>query len=187
MINAKPVLEAPSGLTAIGGKLETSIDFTLEESEKEAIMAISQVDESMLRGRPVHLEGRGGGAFRVGRGGRGMGMGMGGERMCVRCGQIGHIVKYCPTQGDASFDPSEFQKISNVPKSIRQTVTSIEGMDTSKMATIKNEDGTFTIVSASEKNLERLTRDGLVKIPLNDAASAAAAAACVSAFTLRTR
>ena len=115
----------------------------------------------MRRGKLGHLDGRGG---ERGRGGRAVGGGMVGERTCNRCGQSGHVHKFCPTIGNADYDPSEFTKMSNLPKSIKQTVNSIVGVDITNKVSIKNADGTFSIVSVSQRNLERLTQIGLVNL-----------------------
>ena len=47
--------------------------------------------------------------------------------MCHRCGQTGHYIKYCPTNGDPTFDPTN--RLLNVPQASRKKLANLEGVD----------------------------------------------------------
>jgi hypothetical protein len=81
---------------------------------------------------------------------------------CQRCGEMGHKDRYCPTIGDPNYDPVEYQRLSNVPKALRTTVDSIEGLDLTNKTVISNEDGTYDIVNAPTDGLKSIQIDGAV-------------------------
>ena len=83
-----------------------------------------------------------------------------GMTICRRCGQQGHIDKYCPTHNNPEFDAPEQTRISNIPKSIRETVASLEGLDMTNKTAVRNEDGTYDIIKSSKAAQERLQKDG---------------------------
>jgi hypothetical protein len=79
---------------------------------------------------------------------------------CNRCGKTGHIAKYCPTVGDASFDPEI--RLMNVPKTGRKVVSSLDGIDTSTSTVIQRSDGSYEVFESSARGLEKLTKEGYV-------------------------
>ena len=83
--------------------------------------------------------------------------------ICTRCGDAGHLNKYCPTIGDPKCDPVEHSRIANIPKALRTTVDTLDGIDMTNKTAIQNEDGTYDIVSASASGLKALARDGCVQ------------------------
>ena len=81
---------------------------------------------------------------------------------CARCGEWGHRDKMCPTIGDPKYDPIEYQRTGNLPKAVRQTVDSLDGLDLTNKTVTTNEDGTYDIVAASSAGLKAIMRDGAV-------------------------
>ena len=86
--------------------------------------------------------------------------GGGGGYTCNRCGKTGHIAKFCPTVGDAAFDPEI--RLMNVPRTGRKTVSSLEGIDTSMSTVIERTDGSYEVFESSSRGMEKLTREGYV-------------------------
>jgi len=78
------------------------------------------------------------------------------SQLCSRCGNSGHVFRYCPTIGDPNYDPAEYNRIANIPKLLRNTVDSIDGIDMTNKTAIKNSDGTYDIVLASQSGLKTL-------------------------------
>ena len=81
---------------------------------------------------------------------------------CTRCGEWGHNPKMCMTVGDPAYDPVQIG--GKLPKALRTTVESLEGIDTTNKTVIANDDGTFDLVGASSAGLKALQRDGYVPI-----------------------
>jgi len=78
--------------------------------------------------------------------------------ICNRCHKTGHYAKYCPTIGDAAFDPEV--RLMNVPRTGRKTVTTLEGIDTSMSTVIQRNDGSYEVFESSARGMEKLTREG---------------------------
>ncbi|RKP12819.1 DWNN domain-containing protein, partial [Piptocephalis cylindrospora] len=80
--------------------------------------------ERMAEATPVAHSGGAGGASR---GGRRMGQG-GFDRpppasyVCYRCGQKGHYIQNCPTNGDKSFDKPRIRRTTGIPRSFLRSV-----------------------------------------------------------------
>lgn len=77
---------------------------------------------------------------------------------CNRCQKTGHIAKFCPTIGDASYDPEI--RLMNVPRTGRKTVSSLEGIDTSMSTVIERTDGSYEVFESSASGMEKLKREG---------------------------
>jgi hypothetical protein len=84
--------------------------------------------------------------------------------LCNRCQRTGHIAKFCPTLGDARFDPEI--RLMNVPKTGRKTVSSLEGIDTSTATVIERSDGSYEVFESSLSGLEKLNKEGYVPFML---------------------
>lgn len=130
---------------------ENAASFELDDDVSKGLEALQQQGEGVSTREP----GRGG----PGRGGSGGGRG---AMICTRCGDAGHLNKYCPTIGDPKYDPAEYSRIANIPKALRTTVESLDGIDMTNKTAIQNEDGTYDIVSASASGMKALARDGYV-------------------------
>lgn len=76
---------------------------------------------------------------------------------CHRCGQSGHYIKYCPTNGDPNFDP--VNRLLNVPQANRKKLTNLEGIDTANKTVVKNSDGTYEIFEPSKSGREKIARE----------------------------
>lgn len=58
----------------------------------------------------------------------------GGGYACTRCGRKGHVVKFCPTLNDPSYDQDI--RLQNIPKTTRLKVTNLENVDTTNKTVI---------------------------------------------------
>jgi len=76
---------------------------------------------------------------------------------CHRCGQNGHYIKFCPTNGDPTFDP--VNRLLNVPQANRKKFTNIEGVDTANKTIVQNSDGTYEIFEPSKLGREKIARE----------------------------
>jgi hypothetical protein len=85
-----------------------------------------------------------------------------GNIQCLRCSEWGHNIKQCPTLGDPKYDAGDAHKTNNLPKVLRHTVDSLEGLDLTNKKVTPNEDGTFEIVAISSAGLKALARAGYV-------------------------
>ena len=133
--------------------------FELDDDVSKGLEALQQQEEGAESGGSGSY--RAGGPGRGGMSGRG-GMGGRGSMICTRCGESGHLNKYCPTVGDPKYDPVEHSRIANIPRALRTTVDTLDGIDMTNKTAIQNEDGTYDIVSASASGLKALARDGCV-------------------------
>ncbi len=85
-----------------------------------------------------------------------------GNIQCLRCAEWGHNIKLCPTLGDPKYDAGDAHKTNNLPKALRHTVETLEGLDLTNKKVTTNEDGTFEIVAISSAGLKALARAGYV-------------------------
>lgn len=152
--------------TAVNGRSNSTGEEGDHHQQPEENAASFELDEDVSRGlEALQQQGEGVSTREPGRGGPGRGGGGGGRGtlICTRCGDSGHLNKYCPTIGDPKYDPAEYSRIANIPKALRATVESLDGIDMTNKTAIQNEDGTYDIVSASASGMKALARDGYVE------------------------
>lgn len=76
---------------------------------------------------------------------------------CHRCGQQGHYIKFCPTNGDPNFDP--VNRLLNVPMANRKKFTNLEGVDTANKTVVQNTDGSYEVFEPSKAAREKMARE----------------------------
>jgi protein MPE1 len=45
-----------------------------------------------------------------------------GNYVCYRCGQKGHFIQFCPTNGDPAFDKPKIRRTTGIPRSFLRSV-----------------------------------------------------------------
>ncbi|RDD42076.1 E3 ubiquitin-protein ligase RBBP6 [Trichoplax sp. H2] len=74
--------------------------------------------------------------------------------LCYRCGQPGHHISKCPTNGDSRYDVNRLKRPTGIPKSFLQVVDKSDGV------TVMTSAGQFAISSSSEKVASKNEWDG---------------------------
>jgi len=74
--------------------------------------------------------------------------------MCHRCGQPGHFIQYCPTNGDPAFN--KFKKSTGIPKVFLQTVTE-PGRSGASEGALMLPGGGLAVMKPNSAEFDRLT------------------------------
>lgn len=152
----KPVVPGESSVpTAAAGAASTSSGPPAAESEQDKINAIIAGAGSYV------APATGGGPQR--RGGAGGAAGAGPQRppppgyVCYRCGQPGHFIQHCPTNGDPRFDVPKVKRAHGIPRSFLQEIK--EGKTPENLKDMKGvvrlPDGTLAKVRPDEETFKR--------------------------------
>jgi len=67
--------------------------------------------------------------------------------ICYRCGQPGHFIHHCPTNGDPNYDFHKVKKPTGIPKSF---LTPVSESDASKAGTLLMPGGGFAKMTPNE-------------------------------------
>ncbi|KAL3928980.1 MAG: hypothetical protein SGPRY_002162, partial [Prymnesium sp.] len=107
--------------------------------------------------------GKGGGSS--GKGGGGTGPTPPPGYICFRCGQTGHYIQYCPTNGDPKYDLANKRRMPvGIPRDRLEVVASGEGDEGEKVSGFKLADGSIARMVADEQQFAKATRESGAKV-----------------------
>ncbi|KAG9293000.1 hypothetical protein G9A89_016362 [Geosiphon pyriformis] len=85
--------------------------------------------------------------------------------VCFRCGQKGHYISFCPTNGDRSFDTMKLKRTTGIPKIFLQKV---EQIPVGKGALVTH-DGNLVIAQANDAEWQKFHERQKSYVTSNDA------------------